>query len=110
VTDSNADISYKEGDTEKAGINNLMTIYSVFTKKSFAQIENEFSGKGYGDFKLAVGEVVADALKPIRDDFARFSADKEFIKNSYSEHAQKASHIASKIITKVYRKVGFPNV
>ena len=57
ITDSEAEVCYREG---KDGINNLMTIYSTITGKDFAAIESEFSGKGYGDFKLAVGEAVAD--------------------------------------------------
>ncbi len=64
VTDSEAEVRFAEG---KDGINNLMTIYSSVTGKSFGDIEKEFSGKGYGDFKLAVGEAVADNLKPVRD-------------------------------------------
>ena len=52
VTDSEAEVCYREG---KDGINNLMTIYSAVTGFSFESIEREFAGKGYGDFKLAVG-------------------------------------------------------
>lgn len=66
VTDSEAEVAYREG---KDGINNLMTIYSSVTGKDFAAIESEFAGKGYGDFKLAVGEAVADHLEPIRTEF-----------------------------------------
>ncbi len=57
VTDSEAKVMFKEG---KDGINNLMTIYSVVTGKTYEQIEDEFTGKGYGDFKLAVGEAVSE--------------------------------------------------
>ena len=62
VTDSEAQVAYREG---KDGINNLMTIYSCVTGKSYEQIESEFAGKGYGDFKMAVGQAVADHLDPI---------------------------------------------
>ena len=60
VTDSEAEVCYREG---KDGINNLMAIYSCVTGKDFEAIEKEFAGKGYGDFKLAVGEAVADHLE-----------------------------------------------
>jgi len=68
VTDSDSEICYREG---KDGINNLMTIYSTVTGKNFDSITSEFAGKGYGDFKLAVGEAVADHLEPIRTEFER---------------------------------------
>ncbi|MCQ2469004.1 MAG: tryptophan--tRNA ligase [Ruminococcus sp.] len=104
VTDSDAEICYREG---KDGINNLMTIYSTITGKDFAAIESEFAGKGYGDFKLAVGEAVADHLEPVRTEFARLSADKEYLKKCYTEGAEKALRYSQRIVSKVYRKVGF---
>ena len=61
VTDSESEVRYAE---EKPGISNLMDIYSAVTGKTYEEIEKEFAGKGYGDFKLAVGETVADHLKP----------------------------------------------
>ncbi|MDE5556300.1 MAG: tryptophan--tRNA ligase [Ruminococcus sp.] len=104
VTDSEAEVCYRDG---KDGINNLMTIYSSVTGKNFAEIESEFSGKGYGDFKLAVGEAVADHLEPIRTEFARLSADKAYLKKCYTEGAEKAIRYSQRIVSKVYRKVGF---
>ncbi|MGN0605798.1 MAG: tryptophan--tRNA ligase [Oscillospiraceae bacterium] len=104
VTDSEAEVCYREG---KAGINNLMTIYSSVTGKSFEEIEREFSGKGYGDFKLAVGEAVADHLQPVRDKFAQVSKDKEYLKSCYTRGAEQALRISQKIVAKAYRKVGF---
>lgn len=104
VTDSEAEVCYREG---KDGINNLMTIYSAVTDKTFADIENEFAGKGYGDFKLAVGEAVADHLQPVRDNFARIIADKAYLKDCYTKGAEKALRISQKTVSKVYRKVGF---
>ncbi|MCM1507847.1 MAG: tryptophan--tRNA ligase [Ruminococcus flavefaciens] len=104
VTDSEAEVCYREG---KDGINNLMTIYSSVTGKDFASIESEFSGKGYGDFKLAVGEAVADHLEPVRNEFARLSADKAYLKKCYTEGAEKALRYSQRIVSKVYRKVGF---
>lgn len=104
VTDSDTEVCYREG---KDGINNLMTIYSAVSGKSFEEIENEFSGKGYGDFKLAVGEAVADHLQPVRDNFSKLIADKAYLKECYTKGAEKALRISQKTVSKVYRKVGF---
>ena len=104
VTDSDAEVCYREG---KDGINNLMTIFSAVTGDSFEKITNDFAGKGYGDFKLAVGEAVAEHLKPVRENFARLSADKEYLKACYAKGAEQALRISQKTLSKAYRKVGF---
>ncbi|MGN0674638.1 MAG: tryptophan--tRNA ligase [Oscillospiraceae bacterium] len=104
VTDSDSVVRYAE---DKPGISNLMSIYSVITGKDYASIEREFDGKGYGDFKLAVGEAVADHLKPVRDEFARLMADKAYLKECYTAGAQAALNISRKTVAKAYRKVGF---
>ncbi len=104
VTDSETEVCYRDG---KDGINNLMTIYSSVTGKDFKAIESEFAGKGYGDFKIAVGEAVADHLEPVRNDFARLIADKAYLKKCYTEGAEKALRYSQRIVSKVYRKVGF---
>lgn len=104
VTDSDAQVRFAEG---KDGINNLMTIYSCVTGKTIAEIESEFSGKGYGDFKLAVGEAVADHLEPVRTRYAQLIADKAYLKECYTQGAERAMKITGKILSKVYRKVGF---
>ncbi|MBQ8175761.1 MAG: tryptophan--tRNA ligase [Oscillospiraceae bacterium] len=104
VTDSEAVVRYAD---EKPGISNLMSIYSVVTGKDYASIEREFDGKGYGDFKLAVGEAVADHLKPVRDEFARLIADKAYLKECYTAGAQMALNVSRKTVSKAYRKVGF---
>ena len=104
VTDSDMEICYREG---KDGINNLMTIYSAVTSKNYEEIEKEFAGKGYGDFKIAVGEAVADHLQPVRDNFTRLINDKAYLKECYTKGAEKALRISQKTVSKVYRKVGF---
>ncbi len=104
VTDSEAEVVYREG---KDGINNLMTIYSSVTGKDFKSIEAEFAGKGYGDFKLAVGEAVADHLEPVRNEFARLIQDKAYLKECYTAGAEKALRYSQRTLNKVYRKVGF---
>ena len=104
VTDSDAEVCYREG---KDGINNLISIYSCVTGKDYAAIEAEFAGKGYGDFKLAVGEAVADNLEPVRTEFDRLIADKAYLKECYTKGAEKAMRISGKIVSKAYHKVGF---
>lgn len=104
VTDSESEVVYREG---KDGINNLMTIYSAVTGKSIPEIEREFDGKGYGDFKTAVGEAVADHLRPVQEKFGQIYEDKAMLRSSYELGAQKAAHFASRTLDKVYKKVGF---
>lgn len=104
VTDSDAEVCYREG---KDGINNLMTIYSSVTGKSYDDITSEFSGKGYGDFKIAVGEAVADSLKPLQDEFSRLIGDKAYLKECYTKGAEAAERYSQRILKKVQRKVGF---
>ncbi len=104
VTDSEACVRFAE---EKPGISNLMTIYSAITEKSMAEIEKEFEGKGYGDFKLAVGETVADALAPIKASYDEIIKDKKALEVLYKEGAQKAEYVARKTYFKAMKKVGF---
>ena len=104
VTDSEAEVCYRDG---KDGINNLMTIYSSVTGRNFDEITSEFAGKGYGDFKLAVGEAVADHLEPVRTEFDRLIQDKAYLKKCYTEGAEKALRYSQRIVSKAYHKVGF---
>ncbi len=104
VTDSESEIVFREG---KDGINNLLTIYSVVTGKTVPEAEREFDGKGYGDFKLAVGEAVVSHLKPIQDRFQDYMANKDYLQQIYTQSAQTASAVAQKTLRKVYKKVGF---
>lgn len=104
VTDSDSIVKYADG---KDGINNLMSIYSSVTGKTYPEIEKEFDGKGYGDFKVAVGEAVADHLEPIRTEFARLMEDKAYLKECYTKGAEMAMRITQRNVSKVYHKVGF---
>ncbi len=104
VTDSDAEVRY---DTEnKPGVSNLMEIYGVVTGKSMDEITKEFDGKGYGDFKLAVGESVADMLDPFHQRCAELEKDKTFIDECIKENAEKASYFANKTLRKVHKKLG----
>lgn len=107
VTDSETEVCYREG---KDGVNNLMSIYSAVTGKSFEEIEREFSGKGYGDFKLAVGEATADMLAPMQAEFAKIIADKQYINDCMKEGAEKAYKASRYTLRKVYKKVGFVEI
>jgi tryptophanyl-tRNA synthetase len=107
VTDSGSEIIYNEEAPEKAGINNLLSIYSAVTGKPISEAESEFSGKGYGDFKTAVGEAVADVFTPIQAEYARISSDKSYLEKCMKEGAEKAVRASTKTIRKVYKKLGF---
>ena len=106
VTDSDACVRYSE---DKPGVSNLMTIYRAFTGKSFDEIEREFDGKGYGDFKLAVGEACADGLAPVREEFNRLMADKGHLEQVMKNGADEAAYYARRTMSKVRRKIGFVN-
>ena len=106
VTDSEAEVRYSEN---KPGVSNLMTIYRAFTGKTFEEIEREFDGKGYGDFKLAVGEACADGLQGVRSEFDRLIKDKAFLESVMKNGAEEASYHARRTMSKVRRKIGFVN-
>ncbi len=104
VTDSGSTVSFGE---DKHGINNLITIYSAVTGKTAQEIEQEFCGKGYGDFKIAVAEAVIEELRPIRERFNNFISDKKELENIYRAGAEKAGPVAYRTLSKAMKKVGF---
>ena len=103
VTDSEGTVRAGE---DKPGVTNLMSIYSVLTGKDFAAIEKEFEGQGYGVFKEAVAGSVIDAFRPIQEEYARILADKQYLDGVLAEGAEKASRMADRMVSKVYKKVG----
>ena len=105
VTDSEACVRF--APKEKPGVSNLMQIYAACTGRSFEEIEAEFAGKGYGDFKAAVGDAVIETLRPIREETERLLADKAYLESVYRSGAERASYVANKTLRKVYKKVGF---
>lgn len=105
VTDSGSEIKFDPEN--KAGVSNLLSVYSVFAEKTIEQAEREFAGKGYGEFKLAVGETVADKLAPIQAEQARILADKGYLEEVLASGAQRAFAIARRTLNKVYKKIGF---
>ena len=104
VTDSGNEICLGEG---KDGISNLLSIYSCFSNKTIDEAIKEFEGKGYGEFKLAVGEACADALAPVREEFNRLMADKAYLEEVMKQGASDAYRHARKTLSKVRRKIGF---
>lgn len=104
VTDSEARV-YRSA--QKPGVSNLMDIYAISTGKTDAEIEAEFDGRGYGDFKLAVAESVIGVLSPIRAEYQRFLADKGELDRILKEGAQKAQAMAARTLGRVYKKLGF---
>ena len=103
VTDSDNRIIFSE---DKPGISNLLTIYAAVTDKTIESAEKEFVGLGYGDFKLRVGEAVADVIEPIRQEKNRLLANKDYLDDVLSDGASRAERIAWKTLAKVYKKVG----
>ena len=104
VTDADTQIRYGE---DKPGISNLMQIYCTLTNTSLEDIEREFEGKGYGDFKLAVAESVISAFRPIQEEYRRYLSDKAYLDSVLEEGREKASALARRTVQKVYKKVGF---
>ena len=104
VTDSDNRIVASE---EKPGVTNLLTIYCAFRGCTLEEAQKEFEGKGYGDFKLAVGETVADAIAPVQAEQKRLLADKAYLNGVLKEGAERAFKTARRTLNKVYRKVGF---
>ena len=104
VTDSIGIVNYSD---EQPGIKNLITIYSSFTGKTPEEIVKMYEGKGYGEFKADVGEVVVEGLRPLRERFKEIREDKEYLEKIYREGALKASYLATKTLRKVHKKMGF---
>jgi len=105
VTDSDGKVTFNK--ETKPGISNLMSILSSMTGMSLSQIESDFEGKGYGDFKIAVATAVIDCLKPIQDKFCELKNNKDYLEEVYKSGAMRAQEKAEITIRKVYDKVGF---
>lgn len=104
VTDSEGGI-YRS--PEKPGVTNLIEIYAAATGVAPEKVEEEFAGKGYGDFKPAVGEAVVEMLRPVREETERLMQDKGELERLYRLGAQRAAAVAARTLTKVHKKVGF---
>ena len=104
VTDSGSEVRYDA--QSKPGVSNLIDIYGAVTGKTREETEHEFAGKGYGDFKLAVGEAVSARLKPLQERYRELVADKSYIDSRIKENDGKARYFAEKTLRKVQKKVG----
>ena len=103
VTDSGSDIVFNE---KRAGLANLMTIYSIATGDDISKIENDYKGKMYSDFKNDLGDVIVDFLSPIQKEYSLLMKDKSHIEKILKDGADKAVNKAYKTLDKVYRKIG----
>ena len=104
VTDSENKVRFDP--EEKPGVSNLMQIYSAITSKTMDEIEKEFEGKGYGDFKMAVANSVVDRLKPIQEKYKELLGNREYLEEIYTQGAENARKIASKTLREVKDKIG----
>ena len=105
VTDSDTAVRY---DVEnKPGISNLMNIMSSLGGMSLSEIEDNFAGKNYGEFKKAVADVVVEALSPVREKYNALITDKDALNKVLADGACAAQRRADRIMSKVRRKVGF---
>ncbi len=104
VTDSETSVHYGEG---KDGINNLMTIYSAVTGDSFDKIESDFAGRGYGDFKKAVGEAVVAELEPVQKKYNEYMQDKAYLREQWTKGADLAQRVSQRTLDKAMKKIGF---
>ena len=106
ITDSDTEHCVRFDPEHKPGVSNLMNIYSAVTGKTMEEIQQEFDGQGYGAFKPAVGDAVIEALRPIREEATRILADKAYVDEVLKNGAERASRLANRTVSKVYRKVG----
>lgn len=104
VTDTGREVRFDS--TEKPGISNLLTVFSTLSGRSIAEIENDFVGKGYGDFKGAVAEVVVEYLRPVRTRTLELLDDPTHLNLILRTGAEKAGMVASKTLAEVYERIG----
>ena len=104
VTDSDNKILCKN---DKAGISNLLNIYASVSGKSIIELEQEYDGKSYSEFKSDLSENIIELLKPIQIKYNEIISDKKWLEDLLISGSEKASFIARKTMSKVYRKVGF---
>lgn len=104
VTDSVGVVNYSD---DQPGIKNLLEICSKFENVSPQDLAARYEGKGYGDFKADAAEIIAEGIRPVRDKANEYLADKAYLEEVYSLGAQKAEAVAAKMVSKVYKKIGF---
>lgn len=105
VTDSDMQVRYDEEN--KAGISNLLRIFSALTGTEVAQLEQRYEGKGYGDFKGDLAEVVVEFITPFRDRTLELLSTPDVLHEVLADGARRAQAVAAATLTDVYRQVGF---
>jgi len=105
VTDSGSEIRFDQ--EEKPGISNLLTIYSSLTATSIHELEEQYAGKGYGDLKKDLAEVVVDFVTPFRDRTLELLDDQAHLTQVLEQGRQQAQAVAQATLDDVYRRVGF---
>ena len=103
ITDTGREIKFHT--QEKPGISNLLTIFSALSGKSVTDIEKDFEGKGYGDFKGAVAEVVVEYLRPVRAKALELLDDPTHLSKILHAGAEKAAVVADKTVADVYERI-----
>lgn len=104
ATDAGREVKFDE--KEKPGISNLLTIHSALSGRSISELENEFEGKGYGDFKGAVAEVAVEYLRPIRARALELLEDERHLTELLYQGAEKARTVASVTLAQTYKNLG----
>ena len=104
VTDAGREIKFDE--EEKPGVSNLLTIHSALSGQKISDLENHFSGKGYGDLKSEVADVVVEYLKPIREKTLDLLSDEIHVLTMLSKGAAKAHEVSSTTLAKTYSNLG----
>lgn len=103
VTDTGHEVKYDEEN--KPGISNLMTIMSSLTNKTYEEIEKEFEGKGYGDFKRAVADAVINEMKPFKERYEEI-IQSGIVDKVLEEGAKKAYEVSKQTLTRVQKAIG----
>ncbi|HXV93453.1 MAG TPA: tryptophan--tRNA ligase [Pseudonocardia sp.] len=105
VTDTEREIRY---DTEaKPGVSNLLTIYSALTERKIAELEADYAGKGYGDLKKDLAEVVVDFVSPLRERVGRYLDDPAELDRVLARGAERAREVAGSTLATVHDRIGF---
>ena len=104
MTDTGREVRFDE--KEKPGISNLLMIYSVLSGRSIVDLESEFAGKGYGDFKSAIADVVVEYFRPIRQQTLELLQDEPALLALLHDGAAKARLVAEKTLRDTYQNLG----
>ena len=104
VTDSETEVRFDEEN--KPGVSNLLTIYSALTGRAIADLEQEYAGRGYGDFKGDLAEVVVEFVTPFRQRTMELLEDRAELDGVLLRGSERAREIASRTLADVYDRVG----